>query len=108
MTVTHLGACASYAPRVLGTFKGPAGTLISDSVSRGKAFLGVQKHRKHRETDEPIVEKLKCFCSSKFHDIDGVTRILPARRQKHKEFKHRHHQNTGETAILDSQLRNSL
>ena len=54
MTVTHLGACASYAPRVLGTFKGIAGTLIFDSVSRRKVFVGVQKHQKHRETEKPM------------------------------------------------------
>jgi hypothetical protein len=53
-TVTRSGACASYAPRVLGTFEGHAGTLIFDSVSRGKVFLGVQKHQKPRQNDKPM------------------------------------------------------
>ena len=52
--------------------------------------------------------KNQFFCSSKFHDMHGVTRILLARRQKPMVFEDRYHQNTGETAILDTQLRNSL
>ena len=54
MTVTHAGASASYAPCVLGTFEGHAGTLIFDSVSRGKVFLAVQKRQKPMQNDKPM------------------------------------------------------